>query len=318
MNFGQEGETCFVKTLFFVYEIVFLNFENKKLAIMRNTAFFLLVGLVFLGFAPVVQAQGEVDEEKKIFFRNEHSGGLVLNSNGFALNYRYGKRIDGYRKRLLEADLSLINHPKEKRISNPYRINSNRFVYGKVNSCLNLGGGIGFQKEVYSKFDKGGIAIRYYYSGGAQVALLKPIYYEIQYDAYVVREEKYDPGVHQLPMIIGTASYFKGISETQFVPGAYAKAGLSFDYSRRDAIVNSIEVGARVDVYLTELEIMSSTDNQQLFLNVFLSYRFGKIVSGRALSKEYKKKQRKLQRKLRREGKSQDGESQNSQGDVQL
>ena len=50
----------------------------KKLLVM---AVFLLCGGVWL------RAQGDLNEQQKVFFRNEKSLGLLLNSDGLGLSY---------------------------------------------------------------------------------------------------------------------------------------------------------------------------------------------------------------------------------------
>ena len=61
--------------------------------------------------------------------------------------------------------LAYIKHPKEVKISaSPYSYaTSRRYVYGKTNLFVNLRPSIGFQREIFSKEDRGSIAIKYYY-----------------------------------------------------------------------------------------------------------------------------------------------------------
>jgi len=52
--------------------------------------------------------------------------------------------------------------------------------------------------------------------------------------------------------------------------------------------------------YLKNLEIMAVDDNQQYFLVLFASYRFGKVTNAQELSPEYLKKQKRKLRILKR------------------
>src|SRR5512133_81495 len=110
-------------------------------------------------------AQGELNEEQKVFFRNERSFAIMLNSDGIGVSYRGARRIDYLNKRIWEVEAATLKHPKEYKLSNPYYQGGN-FIFGKLNSTFYIRGGIGHQHELYKKADLGGIAIRYFYSAG--------------------------------------------------------------------------------------------------------------------------------------------------------
>jgi len=244
---------------------------------------FLAAFAVLLAFSHPCFAQGEIDDEKKIFYRNERSYAFSLNSNGWGANFRYGKRIDAFRKTLYTIDLSEFRHPKQESISNPAVINSNNFVFGKLNYVYNFRFGFGKQRQLYRKMDKGGVTIRYFYNYGASVALLKPIYYEILSEVngnVYITDEKFNIDKHHIALIWGRASFFKGVKEIGFRPGVYAKAGVSFEYSKRDRVIHALEAGVVVDGYLIDVPIMATEESQRVFVNLFVSYRFGKVIKG--------------------------------------
>ena len=132
-----------------------------------------LSGFILI-FSIQLIAQGEIDAESKIFFRNEKSYGVNLNTNGWGFDYRHAKysRQRIAQKSLYNFDFSIIKHPKETKISNPIYITSRRFVFGKLNSTFALKATVGKQYELYRKMDKGGVSIRWYYLGGASLAFL--------------------------------------------------------------------------------------------------------------------------------------------------
>lgn len=244
----------------------------------------LLLQGIFLFFTTVaLLAQGDIDEQTRVFYRNERSFGLVLTSNGAGISFREGKRINFRNKRLFEADLNLLKHPKEIKLNNPYFPNNTGFVYGKKNLAFVLKGGIGYQHEMFRKIDLGGVAVRYFVFGGPSLAFHKPIYYDIlkpipsQPYEFTLEEMKFDKNIHEPIDIYARASFFKGWNETGLIPGAYAKGGISFEYSQRDKIIHAIEIGAALHAYLKEIPIMDIEKNQQFFLNLFVSYRFGSI-----------------------------------------
>jgi hypothetical protein len=243
--------------------------------------FHLIGGFIF--------AQGEIKLQERIFYRNEKSIGLSLNSNGFGLSGRYAKRISARKKTIWEIDGANIKHPKEVRISNSY-YNNRSFVYGKQNLFINLHGGWGKQHEMFRKVDRGGISIRRYFSVGPTLGFLKPIYYEVfksggGVNDYYISEEKFDPSIHY-GYIYGRASFFKGFNEITVTPGIYGRFGLSFEYSKSDITIHAIETGISLDLFPRKMEIMATEDNDFYFLTLFVAYRFGKVVDARGIVDE--------------------------------
>ena len=237
-------------------------------------------------------SQGELSD-KKAYNINEKTIALSLNSNGGGLNYRYGKRLDGTRRRIFDIDAAIVKHPKEIKTRNPYYDkNNNRFVFGKLNNFFNIRTGIGLQKELYSKFDKGGVAIKYFYSGGFSLGILKPIYYDIIVGKTTIGNkqyintipQKFNYSIHTSSDIYGRTAFFnKGMDEIELIPGIHTKFGLSIDYSKNDRLINAIEVGASIDAYLKEVPIMATEKNNQIFVALFISYRFGKVYTKKDL-----------------------------------
>jgi hypothetical protein len=245
----------------------------KKLLVV---AVFLICGGAWLS------AQGDIDEQQKVFFRNEKSYGLLLNSDGIGLSYRQAKRIDYRNKRLLEFEIGTLKHPKEYKVYNMYAQGSGTFVYGKLNTVIFIRGGIGHQHEIYKKVDLGGVAIRYFYSAGPVLAIYKPIYYRVLYliqgNEYGLKEEKFDINVLQPTDIYSRASFTKGLNETKVLPGVYAQGGFNFEYSKEDKVIHAIEVGAQINAFPKKIPIMATSDNKAIFFSLFVSYRFGVIV----------------------------------------
>lgn len=243
----------------------------------------LLLSFILLTGTLVVFPQGEIDEQQKVFFRNERSFGISLNTDGYGISYRSGKRINFLNKRLIEVDFGILKNPKEHRQRHPYG-QGGAFVFGKMNSAFYLRGGYGRQHELFSKEDLGGIAIRYFYSAGPVLGIYKPIYYEVLYptgspNEYELRKEKYDANSIASPIdIYGRAPFTKGLKETKVMPGLYGKFGFNFEYSREDRAIHAIEIGAQANAFPKDIPIMAVIDNKQFFISLFVSYRFGMII----------------------------------------
>lgn len=230
-------------------------------------------------------SQGELSEEAHIFYRNERTYAGQLYSNGWGLNMGFTKRKDAFRSNTFGFGFSSIHHPKEYKSQSPYTQGWGRsYVFGKMNEALAIRVNVGKQKEIFSKYDKGGIAIRYYYSGGISLALLKPIYYQkivsIDYETgkIVYDASLFDPDYMQSVYdIYDRESFFVGLNETKLNPGVFARAGLSFEYSAAEETINALEIGLQMEGFLKELQVMAVNTNQRFFLSLFVGYRFGKV-----------------------------------------
>lgn len=236
----------------------------------------------------------------KIFYRNEKTIGLQINTNGWGLGYRYGNRINYFEKQNYDIDFSIIKHSKEIKSSNAL-FSSESFVFGKLNSVFDLRVGYGKQMEMYGKRDPGSVAIRYFYSVGPSLAIKKPIYYEILDPVndsiygtiYAVKKEKFNEDIHTPADIRAKSSFFDGIDEIELVPGAFLKAGINFEFSQSETVIHALEAGIMLQAYLSNLEIMAVDDNQQFYFTLFVSYRFGRIVNAQEISEDYLKKRKK-------------------------
>jgi hypothetical protein len=241
----------------------------------------LIIAVMFLFGAVSLSAQGELNENQKVFFRNERSFAILLNTDGIGVSYRGAKRIDFLNKRLLEIEAGTLKHPKEYKLSTSYN-QGGSFVFGKLNSTFYLRGGIGHQHELFKKADLGGIAIRYFYSAGPVIALYKPIYYRVLYalpaNEFEIKEEKFSASIALPQDIYSRASFSKGLNETKVLPGLFAKGGFNFEYSKEDKIIHAIEVGAQINAFPKKILIMAGSDNKTIFFSLFVSYRFGMII----------------------------------------
>ena len=236
---------------------------------------YLFTIIVFL-LVLVAYSQGDLYADGHKYNRNEKSFGVVLVSNGFGINYKIGRRLDGRKKMLYEFDGLWFKHPKEIRIKT--YDSGNRFVYGKVNFPINFRFTIGRQKVLYEKKDRNGVTISYFFNGGVSIVLLKPVYYKIISDG-LLTEQKFDiTEIHTHSQIHSRASFFNGFSESTLVPGLSLKLGFDFDFASSDDRIHAIDAGISLDAYIKEIEIMA-TENKQMFLfTLFVTYRFGQTT----------------------------------------
>lgn len=221
-----------------------------------------------------------------LLYRYEMSGGILAHSNGFGANFRKGKHLTGYKKRMLEIELVNMKHPKEYKSFNPSN-EAKGYIFGKQNSLVILRTGAGIQKVITSKANRGGVEVRYLYYGGASIGFLKPVYLEIlreipnSTDFNIVRE-KYDPQKHNTGNIFGRAPFTLGLTEMSILPGIYGKFGLNFEYGVTDDKIRAIETGVTFDLYYKKAPIMAKIDNaddydpnKQFFISFYINILYG-------------------------------------------
>ena len=262
---------------------------------MINIKYPILFFIITFLSANIIFAQGEIDDSQKILIRNESTFGFSLNTNGFGGNYRYGNRTSGFKKNLFEVDFNYIKHTKEIKTSS-YFYNNKSYVYGKMNSFYTFHLAYGRQNEIFSKFDKGGIAISYYFLVGTSIGILKPKLYEVTYEVGVTEIEDFATFYHKTKnyhtgFIMGNAPYFEGFKDTKIKPGIFVTAGTNFEFSKKDKYITAMEAGITLDLFTDDIPIMFTEDNNhnQAFVTLFIIYRIGKIIDGRAKYKERKK-----------------------------
>jgi hypothetical protein len=231
-----------------------------------------IIFFLFAGFN--LFAQGEIDEQIKSSVRNERTFHLMLSTNGWGGGFSYARMKTVFLKQIINFQLVGIHDPKEFVISNS---NGDRYAYGKTNSFVCLRNQYGWQKQLFSKRDKGGVEIRYYYLTGINFGFLKPIYY-INANNQTV---KFDAIKTSSGYIVKKAPFYKGLDEIKIIPGINFTIGSSFEYSKQDRAVKAIESGLIFDLFPKKIDLMGNEFNKAWFLGFFISFRFGKIINPR-------------------------------------
>jgi hypothetical protein len=234
------------------------------------------------------QLKAQYDEEffsSEVLLRNEHYGGVFINTQGGGIEFRKGANTTFFTKWLYEANLLELKSNREVRVynANPYYRNTRSYIYGKLNNLYTLRIGGGQQKLLNRKPYWGGVEVRYFWFAGGNLGLSKPVYLYIIRDIPMnpfqfipIEAEKYDPSKHFSDNIYGRASILKGFDEMKIHPGAYAKAGFSFDFATRNEKVSAVEIGAALDFYPAGVPVMAFNPPNRYFLTFYIGYYFGK------------------------------------------
>lgn len=253
--------------------------------IFKSSFASLLIATAFLAVGPARAQQIPGVEETGIVYRKTSNTGVSLHSSGFGINYRHGRRTSGFSSRMADFALFGIRHPKEVKSVNPFSEARIGYVYGKQNNFLVLRTGIGEQRALFARGDKGGVEISFGYFGGLSWGIAKPVYLSIYYnsDNMGLREkiEKYNPQTHYPDNISGRASFFRGISESRLHPGLYGEINLNFEFGPEQHRLRMIETGVSVDAFSRIIPIMAESPgynpNNRLFLHFFVRALMGKL-----------------------------------------
>lgn len=255
-----------------------LVFKMKPSFKIKYFALFAILAISFSGIRAQEIGGGLATS---ILLRKENAFSGHVSSNGFGAGYRQGKQNSVLRKTFFEVEMTTMRHAKEIRSINYFLYSSRSYYYGKMNHMLALRPGVGIHRIITEKPYWGGVEFRYFYFAGASLAVLKPVYLLViktgdEPNEYYFSEEKYNPVEHFADNIAGRAPFTKGLTELQFVPGAYIKSGLHFEIGKEETDIRSVEVGFILDLYPKHIPLVAFEKNKNFFLTLYLSYCFGK------------------------------------------
>ena len=239
----------------------------------------ILIIIFFIALPLGLSAQKADKIIKKPLLRNEKSYGVNFNSDGWGFGFRIGKALTYKNKKTWDFNFSFIGDSKQERqIREGNQGISKSFYYGKMMFFYGVQALYGRQKVIAEKPYWGGVEIRWFYFGGPNLGIGKPIYLYV-YNSPTTYEsslEKYDPQKHLIEDIVGRGPYTKGLNELSFHPGLSMKIGLSVEFEGFQEKTKSLEAGIIVDGYAIPVQIMGLSDPDYYHLRLFLAFRFGK------------------------------------------
>ena len=253
---------------------------------LNRKSYTLVLLLTFVLSASGVFAQLNITQDTlsdNILLTREHSFYGFIHSNGWGFGFRKGLNRDYFKKQMYEVEFTEMSSPKQTKSINPNFYGAKSFYYGKLNACYIIRGGLGYQYLLNQKPYWGGVEVRGFVYGGAEIALAKPIYLKIVTSTgtgsdmvYDLVTERYDPATQTPDLIYSKASFFKGINQIKPYPGLYAKAGFNFEYGTYNTKITAIETGVILDYQPKAVPIMAFNKNPNLIPTVYISIHFGK------------------------------------------
>ncbi len=237
------------------------------------------------------------DDRKGIIYNREFTVDFKMHTNGFSFGVNVAQLKSFYLTRFFNIEIGEIRHPKEFRQSFDFQAPttnsiSRSFIFGKQNNFWVLRGGIGEKRYFSEKAKRKGLAIGLSYEAGASLGLLKPYYLELirfsepGSNDFVIKSERFSEDnidkFLDINSIYGSSGFSKGLGELSIRPGLHAKAAVHFDWGAFDEFVKAVEAGVMIDVFFRKVPIMvesplvENTENQPLFINLFVNLQLGK------------------------------------------
>lgn len=241
---------------------------------MKRILAYALFGLAFpLGGFAQQQTQNVYDKE--------HNYGLMLHTRGLGLAFEFSNFTKGDNYRLVDLGIYSIRHPKEAKMPNDLLADSRPYVFGKQYAPIIIHGAIGRRHVMAEKLTSQSVRINFNYALGPAMAILKPVYYEVKIpnpepksaNSKYQRFNATDQQMQENTM--GPAPFTKGLRESGFMPGGFAKTSFSFEWGGFDYKFYSLETGVLFNAFPANLPIFAYPVNDRVFVNLFLALSYG-------------------------------------------
>ncbi len=230
--------------------------------------------LLFCMIAGMTFAQrddaGDYDYDQEILFgvNKNTNGGLI---GGFSI--KVGSRIDETNFQFIGLDLANVKNPKEARYPT---VLGNSYIFGKSNYLYAIRPYYGRELLLFKKAPQQGVQVSILGAVGPTLGIVAP--YIIQYAVNRVEtvREQYNPEVHQSRFnILGPGRIFEGIGQSELAVGANAKAAVNFEFGVFKSNVTGLELGYQLEGFTSEIQLMSTTENRQIFQSVYFTFFYG-------------------------------------------
>jgi len=228
---------------------------------------------------------------KGIIYKKEWSVDLRLHENGAAIAYNIGTIKSYNRTNFYHLELGFTKDERERTQSKISMLNrSGSYAFGKINSVINVRGGVGVKRYLSEKEKRNGLAVALSYEIGPSLALLKPYFLDLIYvenfneqRVVTIRSERYSESNAELFLddssINDRSSFFRGFDQISVRAGVQGKLGLHLAMGAFDEYVKAFETGIMFDIYPSKIPILLETEaipNRRFFFRLYLNFQFGK------------------------------------------
>lgn len=182
-------------------------------------------------------------------------------------------------KNFLALEAARLNDYRE--FDSPYTYNGRTHVEGKINQLFVIRPAFGRQWTLLQKSSEGGQKLIGLVSTGPSIGLQKPYYVEISYDNGMqstaeVPLAKILDNTYKKVIIMGESSLWKGLNESQIVPGWHLKTAVNMEIETLKQNNIGIEIGFIVDYFTKPIEMINLTAGRQVYTTGYISFSMGK------------------------------------------
>lgn len=223
-------------------------------------------------------------------YTNEKLLGVNFNTNGGFLGGGTGQisfKKSDYLYQFIGLEIVNVKHDQEQKVTN-FGTGDN-FIFGKQNYLFSIRPHVGLQKIMFPPAREEGVQVNLCLAGGPSIGFIKPYYIKYDYSRYgdltLIREEAYDPAVHNNSnKITGNGSILRGFGESKLAAGLHLKGSVVFYFGNYGKHVSGLEAGGLLEAYFkggpgglepNRINIIPFATNQWLFSSLFLNIFFG-------------------------------------------
>ena len=183
---------------------------------------------------------------------------------------------------LIGVDLSIIKYYRE--FDSPYSYNVRGYTEVKLNQLIVIRPEYGRQWTLFKKPSEGGAALKGLIATGPNIGMQMPYHVDISYVnpgsgkssiLSIPMSQTYD-NTYQRTTILGESSFFKGASESIYVPGWHLKGAFNVELDSFKQNYLALEMGFIVDYFSKPIEMLNQTPQRSVYTTGYLTFFFGK------------------------------------------
>ena len=183
---------------------------------------------------------------------------------------------------LFGLDLSIIKDYRE--FDSPYSYNGRGYTEGKLNQLIVIRPEYGRQWTLFKKPSEGGAALKGLIATGPNIGMQMPYHVDISLSnpgtgkssiLSIPMSQTYD-NTYQRTVILGESSFFKGASESIYVPGWHLKTAFNVELDTFKQNYLALEVGFIVDYFSKPIEMLNQNPKRSVYTTGYLTFFFGK------------------------------------------
>ena len=183
---------------------------------------------------------------------------------------------------LFGLDFSNIKDYRE--FDSPYSYNGRGYTEGKLNQLIVIRPEYGRQWTLFKKPSEGGAALKGLIATGPNIGMQMPYHVDISLSnpgtgkssiLSIPMSQTYD-NTYQRTVILGESSFFKGASESIYVPGWHLKTAFNVELDTFKQNYLALEMGFIVDYFSKPIEMLNQNPKRSVYTTGYLTFFFGK------------------------------------------